>query len=529
MDFKNHKLIHHFLEHSAQRYPDKTALVHEETRATYAQVNSQANQLAHWLTEQGVGVGDRVVLLFENCLEYIVSYYGILKAGAAVVPLSTELKPKGLKEIFLELEPKIIIASSRFKTLLKEIDINGVKPVKIVLKLSTPISFISEIPVILWDELFKKGVKKNSTVKIDESHLASIIYTSGSTGKPKGAMLTHANIICNTHSICEYLKIGSNDIQMVVLPLFYVMGKSLLNTHFAAGGTIVINNKIAFPAGVLQQMIKENVTSFSGVPSTYAYLLHRSPLRKFKEKLTSLRYCSQAGGHMDTEIKKDLRKVLPLHTDIIIMYGATEAAARLTYLSPENYSQKTESIGKPIPNVKIDVVDQKGKSLPANKTGELVAFGNNIMQGYWEDKDATEKVLVNRGYYTGDLGYYDEDGFLYVIRRKDNLIKSGGHRINPLEIEEVLMGTRQWIEAEVIGVPDKLLGKKIVALVSPKDGDCNVEDLLRECSQKLPKFKLPSKITMVKTLPKSPNGKIDRQKCIEILRRNMDLNNYSSN
>ena len=188
--------------------------------------------------------------------------------------------------------------------------------------------------------------------------------------------------------ICQYQQLTDHDVQMVVLPFFYVMGKSLLNTIFAAGGTVVLNNKFAFPATVINQMIEEGVTLFSGVPSTYAYLLHRSPLKKQRDQLTRLRLVTQAGGHMAISVKRELRKALPEHTRICIMYGATEASARLTWLDPDRFEEKMASIGKPIPGVDIKLLDADRKEVSQGERGEVVASGANIMQGYWKDPDA---------------------------------------------------------------------------------------------------------------------------------------------
>lgn len=513
-------LIHHFLEESAELFPDKTALVHEEVRATYKQINTKANRLAHWLIDIGVSKGDRVVLLLENCLEYVVSYYGILKAGAVVVPLSSDLKPDGLRPLLEELKPEVIISSSRFERVLKAtvLVFNNIK----ALLLKSPKQNWSSFPfsVFLWEDIFYDDVSANPEIRpeisIDESDLASIIYTSGSTGIPKGVMLSHKNIVSNTKSICRYLDLTVKDIQMVVLPFFYVMGKSLLNTHFAIGGTVIINNKFAFPATVIKQMVDEKVTGFSGVPSTYAYLLHRSPLKKYRDKLASLRYCSQAGGHMSGQIKEELPKVLPAHTQIYIMYGATEASARLTYLMPDNFKDKMDSIGKPIPGVTLKVVNKNGNELPAGQKGELVASGSNIMQGYWKDKKATSAVLDKNGYHTGDLGYYDKEGYFYVNGRKDNLLKVGGHRINPQEIEDALMATELVIETAVIGVPDELLGNKLIALAVPVNGNSSKNKIMKLCADSLPKYKLPGSIKLVRLLPKNTSGKIDKEKCLEI-------------
>jgi len=513
-------LIHHFLEESTELFPDKIALIHEEVRATYRQINTKANRLAHWLTNFGVSKGDRIVMVLENCLEYVASYYGVLKAGAVVVPLTSDLKPDGLRPLLEELEPEMIISSARFERLLKATDLAPYKINALLLKNPKQKWSSPTLPVFSWDDIICDDVTANleirPEIRIDESDLASIIYTSGSTGIPKGVMLSHKNIVSNTHSICRYLALTDKDIQMAVLPFFYVMGKSLLNTHFAAGGTVVINNKFAFPAAVINQMVDEKVTGFSGVPSTYAYLLHRSPLKNSRNKLASLRYCSQAGGHMSGQIKEELRKVLPPHTQIYIMYGATEASARLTYLEPDEFAEKMDSIGKPISGVTMQVLNKSGRILPAGQTGELVASGSNIMQGYWKDKKATSAVLDNNGYHTGDLGYYDKEGYFFLNGRKDNLLKVGGHRINPQEIEDALMSTELVIETAVIGIPDELLGNKLIALAVPINETGSKNKIMKLCADILPKYKLPGSIKLVRSLPKNTSGKIDKTKCLEI-------------
>jgi len=268
---------------------------------------------------------------------------------------------------------------------------------------------------------------------------------------------------------------------------------------------------------VIQQMADENVTGFSGVPSTYAYLLHRSPLKKYREKLPNLRYCTQAGGHMARQLKKDLPRVLPEHTKIYIMYGATEAGARLTYLEPERYQDKMDSIGKAIPNVTIRVMDKKGNAVKQGTKGELVAAGDNIFMGYWKDQDATTKVLDDLGYHTGDTGYQDEDGYFYVTGRKDDLVKVGGHRVNPQEVEDAIVATKLVIEAAVLGVPDDLLGNKLVAMAVSKNGEVSEQAILGACSEHLPKYKMPESIKLLRSLPKYPSGKVDRAKCLKMI------------
>ena len=381
----------------------------------------------------------------------------------------------------------------------------------------------SAFRVSAFDEAIADTSAGRSPDKINEitaQDLAGIIYTSGSTGQPKGVMLTHGNITSNTLSICNYLDLTGDDIQMVVLPFFYVMGKSLLNTHIAAGGTVVINNRFLYPADVIKEMISEQVTGFSGVPATYAYLLHRSPLAKHRDELSALRYCSQAGGHMAAQLKKDLRAVLPAHTNIVIMYGATEASARLTYLPPDRFTDKMDSIGRAIAGVTLKLVDTSGKTAAQGQTGELVAKGPNIMQGYWKAPDATKAAIDKDGFYhTGDLATMDEEGFFYLTGRKDNILKVSGHKVNPREVEDCLMQTQKLLEAMVFGVPDDLSGNRLVALCVPLKEEVTESELQQYCHETTPRHCVPSEFAFLKALPKAGSGKVDPQQCRETYQR----------
>jgi len=511
--------VHRFLETSARLFPEKIACIHDLERAGYAEINAMANRLAACLLEQGVAAGDRVVMLLQNGIPYIVSYYAVLKSGGVAVPLNRDAKAESLAAVLEELRPRAVIACVKTEQLISDLDPDRLNIPLLVIK-SPSRTWSCRCRVLDWDDIAQQGEVSNPGVPTEASSLASIIYTSGSTGRPKGVMLSHRNIVSNTDSIVQYLKLTEKDIQMVVLPFFYVMGKSLLNTHFAVGGTVVLNNSFAYPASVLRQMADERVTGFSGVPATYAYLLHRSPLRAFRDKLAALRYCTQAGGHMAREIKEKLLLALPSHTKLYIMYGATEAAARLTYVEPELLTGKFDSIGKAIPGVTVRVLDEQGHELPNGQHGELVASGPNIMQGYWNDVPGTARVLDRQGYHTGDLGYRDEDGYLYLTGRKDDLLKVGGHRIDPREVEDALMATGLLLEVAVVGVEDELLGKRLVALAVPLAGKPGETDLLALCLGRLPRHKLPAQIRFVTALPKYPSGKIDRPGCLALLQGN---------
>jgi long-chain acyl-CoA synthetase len=514
--------VHTLLETSAALRPEKIAYIQDQERTSYAQINAMANQLAAFLRAQGLTPGDRVVLLLENSLQYVASYYGLLKAGGVVVPLNCEVKADTLAGILDQLQPRVVISCHKSEALLREVDPDRLQIPLMVIKDPRQSWRSSRCRVVAWEELLRESALANSGLPVDSQALASIIYTSGSTGKPKGVMLSHGNIVANTSSIVQYLELSERDIQMVVLPFFYVMGKSLLNTHVAVGGTLVVNNGFAYPASVIAQMAAERVTGFSGVPATYAYLLHRSPLAAYRDRLGALRYCTQAGGHMSRQIKEKLLQVLPPHTKLFIMYGATEAAARLTYVEPERLAGKMDSIGRAIPGVSVRVLDEQGREVPPGESGELVASGANIMRGYWRDPQTTSAVLDQNGYHTGDLGYQDQDGYLFVTGRKDDLLKVGGHRIDPQEIEDALMATGLLLEAAVFGVEDELLGKRLVALVVPLRREISASRVLSLCLSQLPRHKLPSEMRFVATLPKYTSGKIDRLSCLAAFREEAD-------
>lgn len=491
-------LVHQLLEASAAAFPAKTAVVHEGARVSYAGLDRWANALAQGLVEAGARPGDRVVLLSENSPAYIAAYYAVLKTGAAVVSLNTDIKPEALASLLDELEPQAVLVSARLEPVVRAVGAPRLERIHVtVLRADGPEP--------------RPPASPGLSPVIDPSSCAAIIYTSGSAGKPKGVMLSHANIVANTRSIVEYLELTSSDVQMVVLPFFYVMGKSLLNTHIAVGGTAVLNNKFAYTAAVLKQMAEEKVTGFSGVPSTYAHLLYKSPLAAYRDKLPALRYCSQAGGHMPARIKLELVKVLPEHTRLVIMYGATEAAARLSYVPPDRLPAKIESIGVPIPGVALSVLSPSGRELGPGEKGEIVARGPNIMMGYFRDEAATRRVLDGRGYRTGDLGYRDEDGFFFVTGRKDEQLKVGGHRVDPQEIEDAIVGSGLAAESLVFGVPDPLLGFRLAGLVVPVPGAANaVEEILRYCAARLPRVKVPASLLAVGAIPKTATGKPDR-------------------
>jgi acyl-CoA synthetase (AMP-forming)/AMP-acid ligase II len=521
-------LIHRFLEESAARLPDKLALVDERKRLTYSQINRQSNQVAHGLIQAGVRPGDQVVLLCENSAEYVSGYYGILKSGGIAVPLNTEWKPDGLARLLDGLEPKVFLASSRLEETVRSLESVRARMGRVFLVPRRPSSPDPALPGPSGGLSFSAQPEGNPDLDIGPGSCAMIVFTSGSGGIPKGVMLSHANIVANTRAIIEYLELTLRDVQMVVLPFHYVMGKSLLNTHFAAGGAVILNNRFAYTASVLKQMAAENVTGFSGVPSTYAQLLFRSPLAKYRDSLPALRYCTQAGGHMPRPIKQDLLRILPAHTRLVIMYGATEASARLAYLPPDRLAGKLDSIGIPIAGVTMEVLSPDGRTLGPGQVGELVARGDNIMLGYYHDEEATRKVLDHRGYHTGDLGYVDEDGFFFVTGRKDEQVKIKGHRVSLRGVEDAVVESGLAMECLAFAVPDVYQSLVVAAVAVPiREAPDNAVRITDYCRAKLPDYLVPRPLLLVDAIPKTSNGKPDRAGAFDLFRSRLGLGGKS--
>jgi acyl-CoA synthetase (AMP-forming)/AMP-acid ligase II len=505
-------LINHFLERSAQAHPGRIAVVHGDVRMSYEDLDKRANGLAQSLVSLGMKPGDRCVLLCENRVEFIIAYYGIFKAGGIAAPLSPDEQTAALSKVLASLQPAMVIVSQRaFDALLPALP----PSCRALVRIGPPSPAAGPVPSVSFNEASRALSRLDTVAAAKADDVATIVFTSGSTGTPKGVMLTHENTVANTGAIVDYLHLTHHDIQMVVLPFFYVYGTSLLNTHIAAGGELVINNNLAYPATVVQMMIDEKVTGFAGVPATYAHMVHRSPLARFRESLGSLRYCTQAGGHMAVSLKRQLRTILPDHVALFIMYGATEATARITYLPPERLLDKIESIGIPLSGIVLAIRDESGQPVPPGEVGELVVRGPNIMRGYWQDPEATDRVLDKHGYHTGDLGYADHEGFLYVVGRKDSQVKVGGVRINPQEVENALLDTGLIIEAAVGQVADAMLAHALCAVVVTREAATTEQDIRKALGQLLDRRKVPSHIILAPHLLKTATGKIDRTKTIQ--------------
>ena len=489
------------LYNSVQRVPDKDAVVLGEQRMSYKTLWQKSCGIAHYLVDQGLESGGRVALLIENSPEYVVSYYAVLMAGGAVIGLNTAAKSRDLSNWIIHSESSCLIAAAQHPELSAVQELIGHQNVNSLL--------IGDTEKRNWYDIEDRAMPPESRMDFDPAcQLASLIYTSGTTGQPKGVMLSHYNLFSNTRSILSYLQLKEDDSILNVLPFYYSYGNSVLHIHLAVGATLILENSMLYPQRIVSLMSENKVTGFSGVPSTFNLLLSRTKLSDFD--LSSMRYMTQAGGPMAPANIERLKNELP-DVDFFVMYGQTEASARLSYLSPDKLESKAGSIGVAIPDVQLEVMDEHQSPAAINATGEIYARGKNIMLGYWKDADATQKVFHDGWLKTGDLAYKDEDDYLFIVGRSSEMIKSGAHRISPKDIEEVILELEGIEEVAVVGVADDLLGQAIKAVIVKSPGsELDKMQLMRHCKSNLANYKLPKHIEFADEVPRTASGKVRR-------------------
>ena len=518
-------LLQHFLENSARRLPDKVALICGEDRLTYQAVNEKADRFAAALIDMGVQRQDRVAILLDNSVESVIALFGILKTGAIFIMLSATMKAKKLNYILRDSGARILITHQNKARIVQEAITNTpdlehtiwctLKSSNSILEFATRNS--QPVTAHLWSGILSKPYalcpvpSANRCIDLD---LATIIYTSGSTGDPKGVMSANYNVISAARSITTYLENVEDDIILSPLPLSFDYGLYQVLMAFLFGGTVVLEKSFVFPYKVLERLVQEKVTGFPIVPTMAALLLQLEDLSKFD--FSRLRYISNTAAALPVAYIRKLQKCFP-HVAIYSMYGLTECK-RVSYLPPEDLDRRPESVGIPMPNEEVSIVDKNGIEVDPGEVGELVIRGSNVMQGYWNDPETTARTY-RRGsgggealLYSGDLFRKDKEGFLYFVARKDDLIKTKGERVSPKEIENTLCELEGVIEAAVIGVPDEVLGQAIKAfIVREQDTELNEKSILKYCTGHLEPFMVPKYIEFQESFPKSSSGKIDKK------------------
>lgn len=509
-------LVHEWLARSAERFPGKTALVAGNERCTYRELDRGSDRLASELAAAGVKRHDRVVVYLDNSPESVVSLYGILKAGGVFVVLNGTMKAQKLGYILKDSGAAALITEVRKAQVVEEA-VRGIeRPV--------PIFWIgesSQVPEVLagrsvsWREILSggsAGAESLPRVRPIDQDLAALIYTSGSTGEPKGVMSTHQNMVSAARSIIGYIGNTAEDVIVDVLPLSFDYGLYQVLMSVMFGGTVVFESFL-FPVKVLQAIERERVTGFPLVPTMAAFLLKMQNLDKFD--LSSVRYMTNTGAALPSEHIKRIRALFP-EVRLYSMFGLTECK-RTLYLPPEEVDRRPGSVGQAIPNCEVFLLDEQGREVPPGEVGELVIRGSNVMRGYWNAPELTERAYRSgripgeRWLYSGDYFRRDDEGYLYFLGRKDDMIKCKGERVSPKEVENVLCEMEGVAEAAVIGTLDEILGQAILAFLVRGNGSfVTARDVLRHCSERLENFMIPKHVEFLDEMPKSPHGKIDK-------------------
>lgn len=467
------------MRQSAALFPEKPAVLENDRGISYKELEIRSDALACSLISRGIKKGDRVGIVLEKSIEEVISIWGISKAGGIFVDIGPTLTRSQVSYRAENCGMRCIIDASEFDSLCKG-DAGAC--------LAMP--------------------------ALTENDTAAIIYTSGSTGYPKGVVLSHGNLVLGARVVAGYLGNTDEDVILGVLPFSFDYGLSQLLTACLAAGTLVLQRSM-FPNDICKTLLARRITGFAGIPTVWVMLLQ--DISSFKKmSFPDLRYVTNSGGAIPGRYLDELRKVLT-RTQIYLMYGLTEAF-RSTYLPPDELARRPGSIGKPIPGVRILVINKEGKECLPGEEGVLLHCGGVVFQGYWNDPQETKKILrpapggEEMAVWSGDIVKKDEEGFLYFIGRNDEMIKCLGHRISPQEIEDALCRVAQVREAVVFGVEDDLRGHKIKAVISLHEkakGTC-AQDILDACKEHLPEFMMPREIVFVDAMPKTAAGKIDR-------------------
>jgi acyl-CoA ligase (AMP-forming) (exosortase A-associated) len=501
---------------SALARPDAPALIHKGRTVSYAALAKGIDEFASALIGLGIGKLERVGIYLPKQPENVVAMFGAPRAGAVFVPVNPLLKPPQVAHILRDCNVRVLVTSAdRATTLLSELaecpDLRH-----LVLIDSGEVTAPGAVQLHRWDQLMSSsGAAKFH--RVIDADVVSIFYTSGSTGRPKGVVLSHRNMVAGAKSVSQYLGNVPEDKLLAVLPFSFDYGFSQLSTAFNAGAAVVLMDYL-LARDVITTAARERVTGLAGVPPLWAQLADLEWPAEVKE---SLRYITNSGGALPVATVQKLRAGLP-RTQPFLMYGLTEAF-RSTYLPPAELDRRPESMGKAIPNAEILIVRPDGSLCGPGESGELVHRGALVSLGYWNDPVKTAErfkpvpgqnpalVLTEMAVWSGDTVRIDEEGFLYFVGRRDEMIKTSGYRVSPTEVEEVIFATGLVSDAAAVGVAHPTLGQAIAVVVAPapgKSGDTTA--LLAACKQQLPLFMVPHHVEWRDSLPRNPNGKYDR-------------------
>lgn len=487
------------LKRSVRKSPDSNAYIYGDKSVTYKELNQQVDRFASGLFAQGIGKGDGVALLLGNSPEFVIAYYGILRLGASVVPINPLFTPAEISYILdnsqakaviahVSLEPKILAVKEQLKNLELVIYTDG------------------KDQECTWEHLMETSDHIFENPFIHEDDIAVILYTSGTTGKPKGVLLSHRNLTSNADSLSKLIELHEEDRVVAVLPMFHVFCMTVsLNAPIACGATVIIVPRFS-PSDVVSQIREKKATVFVGVPTMFSFI-YQLP-EATSNDFSSIRSCVSGGASIPVELLQKFED--KYNVCILEGYGLSETAPVVLF-NPLRGTRMPGSVGLNIDRVKTKVVDADGEELPRGEVGELVVQGPNVMKGYLRMPEDTAAVLKDGWFSTGDLARMDEQGYVYIVDRKKDMIIVGGYNVYPREVEEVLYQHSSVVEAAVVGVPNEEYGESVKAYVVVNNEQIKINDIIQFCESQLVKYKIPRHVEFLAELPKNSTGKILRR------------------
>lgn len=479
------------LENTAGWFPERVAVIEGDRRWSYAELAARAAGAAAGLAGLGVGPGDRVALCAPNSAAWLAVYFGALKLGATVVTLSPLLTPPELRRLLAHSRPRAVFTEARRREHLAGLAEQDPPP-----KLICPGGDCQP------DDLCRPASEPQPARERERHEVAAILYTGGTTGEPKGVMLTHENLVTAAHQVAHYERSTVEDRALCFLPFNHVFGQvHIMNATILSGGGLVLLPGFE-PAGVLAAIAEHRVTKLYAVPTIYVRL---SQVADIAAKLGPVRYCFSAAASMAGELVRRWKDITGL--DIFEAYGMTESASLVTY--NHYHHHRLGSVGTPAGTTEVSIRDERGRVLPPGSRGEICIRGRTIMAGYLDNPAATRAAFHGDWFRSGDVGYLDPDGYLFIVDRIKDLIITGGENVYPREVEEVLCRRPEVAECAVIGLPDPEYGERVAAYIVPRPGSqidpVHLRSFLKE---HLSPFKVPKQLVSVPQLPTSPAGKI---------------------
>ncbi len=516
-------LLTDLLSAAAGKSPAATALVHRQGTLSYGELGLRVEAAARGFLALGIGRAERIGIYLDKRFETVIGLFAAAAAGCAFVPINPLLKARQVGHILRDCQIRLLVTSAdRRRALVEELadapDLRHLVQVDGVQADGGPEAAAS-YSTIGWNAFIAEGGNANSVPhRVIDQDMAAILYTSGSTGLPKGVVLSHRNLVAGAASVSSYLGHRPEDRILALLPLSFDAGLSQVTTAFRARASVVLLDYL-LPQDVVKTIAAQRVTGLTGVPPLWNQL---AELEWPEAARQSLRYFANTGGHMPRPTLDRLRKLLP-RAEPFLMYGLTEAF-RSTFLPPAEVDRRPDSIGKAIPNAEILVVGEDGRLCGPGEQGELVHRGALVAQGYWNDPVQTAERfrpapgrdpglrLPEIAVWSGDTVRLDEEGFLYFVGRRDDMIKTSGYRVSPTEVEAAIYAGRGVGEAVAVGVPHARLGQAIVVIATPARGESiDRGALMAHCRKQLPSFMVPLEIIERPHLPRNANGKIDRK------------------